>query len=117
MGSKGYDVLVKAAYNPEEDKTMGQLPPEVTSPNQEGEQLLHIGGRRNICQGSEGRKMRVSLSKIGSNPNAHKENPKGISLSKSLKAEFMNKVIPQRRRSLEEIIDLGMYRYIYEETL
>ncbi|GAA0147267.1 hypothetical protein LIER_07008 [Lithospermum erythrorhizon] len=35
----------------------------------------------------------------------------------SLKAEFMYEVTPQRRRTLKEVIDLGMYRYIYEERL
>ncbi|GAA0173173.1 hypothetical protein LIER_26844 [Lithospermum erythrorhizon] len=33
-----------------------------------------------------------------------------------LKAEFMYEVTPQRRRTLKEIIDLGINRYIYEET-
>ncbi|GAA0150361.1 hypothetical protein LIER_09318 [Lithospermum erythrorhizon] len=35
----------------------------------------------------------------------------------SLKAEFMYEVIPQRERTLEEIIDLGLHHYIYEEML
>ncbi|GAA0150920.1 hypothetical protein LIER_09753 [Lithospermum erythrorhizon] len=30
MGTKSYDLLVKAGHNPEEDKSMGQLQPEVT---------------------------------------------------------------------------------------
>ncbi|GAA0160166.1 hypothetical protein LIER_16782 [Lithospermum erythrorhizon] len=34
----------------------------------------------------------------------------------SLKAEFMYQEIPQRRRTLV-VIDIGIYRYIYEETL
>ncbi|GAA0165872.1 hypothetical protein LIER_21162 [Lithospermum erythrorhizon] len=35
----------------------------------------------------------------------------------SLKAKFMYKVISQRERTLEEKIDLGMHRYIFEETI
>ncbi|GAA0139072.1 hypothetical protein LIER_35024 [Lithospermum erythrorhizon] len=37
--------------------------------------------------------------------------------SASLQSEFMYEVDPQKERTLEEKIDMGMHRYIYEETL
>ncbi|GAA0146252.1 hypothetical protein LIER_36278 [Lithospermum erythrorhizon] len=117
-------------YNPGRPMTL-----HTSKSNNAEDSVLEVGGNSN---NQEKEPTRISLLERPEAPEDSKEPQESVASSflvntveeevltelssdsvslQSLKAEFMYKVTVQRRRTLKEVIDLGMHRFIYEETL